>query len=471
MNSDAQKQSLHKVAHDSGFIGQDGINLIATIVGTMRHLWTPTSGQSDVGIDGYIELCRDTEDGKRVATNFIIQVQSKATHSSWSREDENGFVYNVDEKDLRHWLAGNHPVILIVSRPPTGEAYWIPVKDYFTSFEAKKTRTIYFKKNIHGFDKNADTALNKLAIPASTGLKTQPLRKNEALESNLLPLLSYPKLIYGAKTRFNSLYAIREKAKKLGAYPGREWFCKSRQVFSFLRLDQYPWTTLTVGKPFDPISSDIWANSEDPVEYRDFVRLLNEALAGVLAGRGLWRVKLQRRKVLYFFAPGVDTIERVEKWGERENKRTVVQSVLSKKDPTRVVCYRHQALIPQFERFGGKWYLVLEPSYYFTTDGQREYPLREEYLAGIKRLERHQAVRNNVRFWAHVLTHRDLFDERRELLAFQLPLQFQTDFGIPDPDWLSNADAEERERVGVEDEEISKRIVADREQLSLIHEA
>jgi Domain of unknown function (DUF4365) len=149
MDSDAQNQNLRKVAHHSGFIGQDGINLIATIVGSMRHLWTPTSAQSDLGIDGYIELCRDTEDGKRVATNFIIQVQSKATHSSWSREDENGFVYNVDERDLRHWLAGNHPVILVLSRPSTCEAYWISIKDYFTSFEAKKTRTIYFKKSIH----------------------------------------------------------------------------------------------------------------------------------------------------------------------------------------------------------------------------------------------------------------------------------------------------------------------------------
>jgi Domain of unknown function (DUF4365) len=83
MDSDAQNQNLRKVAHHSGFIGQDGINLIATIVGSMRHLWTPTSAQSDLGIDGYIELCRDSEDGKRVATNFIIQVQSKATHSSW----------------------------------------------------------------------------------------------------------------------------------------------------------------------------------------------------------------------------------------------------------------------------------------------------------------------------------------------------------------------------------------------------
>ena len=129
MDSDAQNQDLRKVAHHSGFIGQDGITLIATIVGSMRRLWTPTSAQSDLGIDGYIELCRDTEDGKRVATTFIIPVQSKAMHSSWSREDENGFVYNVDERDPRHWLAGNHPVILVVSRPSTGEAYWISIKD------------------------------------------------------------------------------------------------------------------------------------------------------------------------------------------------------------------------------------------------------------------------------------------------------------------------------------------------------
>jgi hypothetical protein len=74
MDSDAQNQDLRTVAHHSGFIGQDGINLIATIVGSMRHLWTPISVQSDLGIDGYIELCRDTEDGKRVATNFIIPV-------------------------------------------------------------------------------------------------------------------------------------------------------------------------------------------------------------------------------------------------------------------------------------------------------------------------------------------------------------------------------------------------------------
>jgi hypothetical protein len=40
-------QETSKIADESGFVGQDGINLIATVVGKMRHLWTPTSGQSD----------------------------------------------------------------------------------------------------------------------------------------------------------------------------------------------------------------------------------------------------------------------------------------------------------------------------------------------------------------------------------------------------------------------------------------
>src|SRR5439155_1175226 len=143
------------------------------------HLWTPTAGQSDKGIDGYIELCRDTENGKRVATNFIIQVQSKATDGTWPHEDANRFDYKVDERDLGHWLAGNHPVVLVVSRPRTNEAYWILVKDYFSSLEAKKSRTICFKKSLHRFDENADITFQRLAVPANAGLTTEPLKKHE----------------------------------------------------------------------------------------------------------------------------------------------------------------------------------------------------------------------------------------------------------------------------------------------------
>ena len=89
----------------------------------MRHKWQQTDAFSDMGIDGYIELCRDV-DGKRVGTNFIIQVQSRATNTAWLQENEIGFVFRVGERDLRYWLAGDHQVILVVSRPRYNEAYW-----------------------------------------------------------------------------------------------------------------------------------------------------------------------------------------------------------------------------------------------------------------------------------------------------------------------------------------------------------
>ena len=33
--------------------GQQGVNLIASVVAEMGYLWTPTTGHSDAGIDGF----------------------------------------------------------------------------------------------------------------------------------------------------------------------------------------------------------------------------------------------------------------------------------------------------------------------------------------------------------------------------------------------------------------------------------
>src|SRR5882672_7139209 len=108
------KQTKGKFVHVNSLTGQQGINLIATIVGEMGYLWTPTTGHSDAGIDGYIEIRRtDTNE----ATNFILQVQSKATAKDWENESSEGFDFRCDERDLAYWLQGNAPVILVVSRP------------------------------------------------------------------------------------------------------------------------------------------------------------------------------------------------------------------------------------------------------------------------------------------------------------------------------------------------------------------
>lgn len=299
---------------------------------------------------------------------------------------------------------------------------------------------------------------------------TLPVKKHEVLQANLLPLARWPQTIFSARTRFRRPENLTRKARQLGTHPGREWFLKSGKVISFRPLDAPPWPELIIGKPLFPFDTDTWARSDDPVTQRDFVRLLNQALAGFLAELGLWRYKVNRSTILYFFAPAREGVERHVKWGPRDSERTVVQKVIAKKEPSRIVCYRHHALIPSFDRFGGSWYLLVEPTYHFTADGEKPSRYRETYLSGLKRLEKHQAVSNNVRFWSHYLTHRDLFDRRRELIAFGTAEHFSLDSGIPDADWLRNADADEREGLGV-DNEASGKLVIDDDQLTLAYEA
>ena len=457
-----------KIADESGFIGQDGVNLIATVVGRMRHLWTPTTGQSDKGIDGYIELCRDADNGKRVATNFIIQVQSKGTGGTWPNEDDSGFTFKVDERDLKHWLAGNQPVILIVSRPKTNEAYWISIKEYFATLEAKKTRTVYFKKRLHRFDESTNLLLQKLAIPPHAALGIQPAPKRERIESNLLPLLGFPKNIYFAGTRFKSMDSIKAAAKEQGTYPGRSWFTKWGNVYSFASLDEPPWPKLTTKTRRGSIPSERWARSDDQSIRNDFVRLLNEAVAEFLAARDLIRLRLRRDLILYYFAPDDNAIERSASWGEANTPRMVVQKVLAKTDSTRILCYRHHAVIPRFYRFGGRWFLSIEPTYHFTTDGKATYSLREDYVAGMKKLEKHQAVKNNVRFWVYWLTNRDLLNPRKENLVFGTPEAFAADYGINDVEWLSKADSAEKEDLGSDETRDNRTLVVEGSQMSLL---
>jgi hypothetical protein len=89
----------------------------------MRYAWRPIL-IFDLGIDGEIEIC-DPQTGE--ATNLILRVQVKATAQPFQRESSDSFEYFCDRRDLDYWLRGNAPVILIVCRPDTNEAYWVSV--------------------------------------------------------------------------------------------------------------------------------------------------------------------------------------------------------------------------------------------------------------------------------------------------------------------------------------------------------
>lgn len=434
----------------TSFTGHKGVLLIDGIVTGMGWLFTPTLAHTDGGVDGFIEIRRNETDE---LTNLILQVQSKATAKEWGAETPDSFEFRCSDRDLTYWLQGNTPVIFIVSRPDTNEAYWISVKDYFKDLAARKAKKIRFDKKANRFDVNAAAALHDLAAPVDSGLYSEPPPKCELLLSNLLPVARYPRYLYLAFTEYRDPAKLDEQFRDLEIRPGHEWFLKEEKVFSFHNLTQHPWPKVVDAGTVERFDSDEWAKSDDTDRRRDFVRLLNQALRSFLAARGIWRFAPKESAPVYYFAPGRDKVERRESWegANKDADRHVVKAVHAQKDPTRIVCYRHQAVRPRFDRFGAKWYLVVEPTYHFTRDGEMPSGYREEYLSGLKRIEKNQAVSNNVRFWEAFLTRKDLFTKPSESLVFERALKFDADFGIPEEAWLAKADTEEAERLASSD--------------------
>ena len=149
----------------TSFTGHKGVLLIDGVVTKMGWLFTPTLAHTDGGVDGFIEIRRNETNE---LTNLILQVQSKATSKDWVAETDDSFEFRCSDRDLAYWLQGNTPVILIVSRPDTNEAYWISVKDYFKGLPARKAKKIRFDKRANRFDENAAVIIKDDKSPRGT---------------------------------------------------------------------------------------------------------------------------------------------------------------------------------------------------------------------------------------------------------------------------------------------------------------
>ena len=134
--------SKPKTLSKQALSGQRGVNTLESVVLSFGSIWNPTS-TLDVGIDGAVELC-DPETGE--ALGLLVRVQSKAVTGPFLAETASSFEFVCDERDIDYWFKGNVPVILVVSRPASGEAYWISVRDYFADAAIRSTRRVVFDK-------------------------------------------------------------------------------------------------------------------------------------------------------------------------------------------------------------------------------------------------------------------------------------------------------------------------------------
>jgi uncharacterized protein DUF4365 len=128
------KRSAEKKTLSSyGPQGQRGIHLIGDIVGEMRSRFDPTQA-TEVGLDGYIEMF-DPHTGH--PKNVTLAVQSKTVDAL--EGDDRVVRYTCERKDIEYWLDCDLPVLLIVSRPSTCEAYWLHVQAFFNDPENEGT--------------------------------------------------------------------------------------------------------------------------------------------------------------------------------------------------------------------------------------------------------------------------------------------------------------------------------------------
>jgi len=399
-------------------IERQGIALIAGVTADLAHLWNET--QNDVGIDGWIELVEKTAEA---ATGRIILVQSKATGIPFAPGAP--VTFTCSEEDLRYWLNGNAPVILVRSHPSSNEAYFVSIKDYFREHpEHREARRIVFDREQDRFDTSAEARLWRIARPRSSGLHLGPPPVREPLTSNLLKVERMPDVIYVAPAAVITPRRARAMLRDQGAPPPKAWTMWSGSVFSF----HDPASTL-VGRicsgPAEQLDISEWAESDEPDVQRHFVHLLNGALEEQL------RPAARPRKnpdVLILSAPR--ELTGVELPGLGGQSRAVVK-IYARDDGT-IKYVRHLAMERRFKRYGDQWFLEVLPTYFFSSDGWWEAHFAADYLSKIKRIERHADMRRHVQTWTWILRGEvDLGglapDPESQMLEFGPPVVIEVD--------------------------------------------
>jgi hypothetical protein len=429
----------------SDIIGEQGMALIRTTVLQMGFMFYETGGV-EAGIDGYVEV-RDPTTGE--VSNLILQVQGKATEQRFPGETDEGFFWPCEERDLQYWLYGTAPVLLVVARPSEGLAYWKSLKDYFSDPTAVRDRKVAFDKRKDAFTADAAEALKAVAASVSPGAVLPPPKRTERLVPNLVRVSSTGSRIYMAETGHpnNKTFGAALRALQLDA-PG-EWIVKGKRVISFHDLDAHPWSRLCDTGTVEDFDASEWSESNDPDMRRDFVQLLNRALKAKL-----WPdVGYDRDADCYYFRKPQDRDRLAVSYaGEgRTTSRQVVKLYTGKKGHRH---YRHSAFEGRFLKVGGDWFLEVNPTYRFTSDGFREWLFAADWLKGIKEMENNGAVLGQFVMWRHHLTKSsgDLLRREYPFLAFEAVPDMTLDVGVPEDLWRAH-EPPERGTLFVEEAE------------------
>jgi len=398
----------------------------------MGSSWSPT-GALDVGIDGYIELF---DPATHHALGKTLAVQSRVL-ASFANETDEGFDYYCNERDLAYWLQGNMPVLLVVSRPELSEAYWVSIKDYFSTPERQAARIAHFAKVEQRFDAECLPKLLRIGRTAESGLYLGPVPREERLISNLLPLTRFPEQIWIGATEYRRPQDLFPTLNQCDHHVGGDWVLHDRSVLSFQDLREAPWASICDQGTCEPFNTAEWAFSKDADRRRRFVELLNRTLKDhVYPHMRYWpqcecfaftgTLENAPVKIRYRALTRDSTMTVVAKYTKKRNRDGHVFTWL-----------RHLGFRRQFRLLDGRWFLEITPTYLFTWDGLRLYRFHQERLRTIKRIEGNRAVLSSILVLAGFLARSDdlLPEKGRQSLVFGGLEDVTLPFGVDDWAW------------------------------------
>lgn len=395
---------MGKTVPESKFTELKGLDRISQIVHEMKCLFREIS-KDDFGIDGEIEVVVPKAGGKGFeTTGGFIKVQAKSGSSFVKNDSTDSFTTPVKKEDLEYWSRCTYPVYFIVYHPADDRLYFKEVRSYVREVEHvfRPPLKITFNKTTDQF---TASSRNAICEHASVCPSRVSFESHERLFCNLLPVKTLPRLLTSSSTRRKTHKSINDDID--GPAPP---FCVFEGKIYTLSDLRSPLNVLRpfIGTTINDVDAGSWF--DDPERQRDVAFLMSQLLGH------------HRRRCRIRFNPDFGRFGRAyfprANDKDTEFKRTWTSIRTGKPAPPRITAkqyqygtfsfWRHLAAELSFQPFGGKWFLRINPKYFFTDDGTRpcQNDLVGPYTTMLKAKEHNIQVLNHVLFWSDVLSLR-----------------------------------------------------------------
>ncbi|ATQ70792.1 hypothetical protein CQW49_22725 (plasmid) [Methylosinus trichosporium OB3b] len=422
---------MSKRITDNQVLGELGETATKKIVLEIGFLYEQR-GRLEAGTDGIIEL-RDSKSGTPLGKLLGVQVKS-TDGGQYVRENDKSFEYLLKPADLNYWHTSNIPVIIVLWRKSDETAYWKDVSDCVRGEE----RRLRFDKEADVFDSRCADRLGALTVDRRTpGVFLPPLNQGEDAIINLLRV-KLPDEIFISTSPFGSgRDAVPELVKHENVR--FDWVIRKRRFVSFFDPRDYGTRAIVDLDQVEAVDTKLIAFSDERDDITDIMDLLRRTVERQTVTQLAF---LRKDRTFHFKAIGVGKSRSYRYMSNVIETSAKVVSVYASRKKEGRGYVRHHAARLRFECLADEWFIVVDPDFYFTTDGFQPHRYPEALLAGKKRLERNAAVRGQVMMWQHLLVESGkhevgLFDTDKPapLLRFERLPGIRLSQAVPESSW------------------------------------